>query len=131
MNTKTVMRIMKMNNLVLTFSKHKNSTGKSYLTKPDLPNRLWGNDVHYISRAGDAVSYLISIRDCFSKQWISNELSGLFASKDFIKTVEKAYAMRFQSYLPVRITLRTDNSPQYTAREFSESMKLMGTTIST
>ena len=68
----------------------------------------------------------MSIKDCFSKRWISYELSRSCTSKDCIKAVEKAYAMRFQSYLPVRPILRTDNGPQYAAKEFRESMKFMG-----
>ncbi|MEM0136471.1 MAG: integrase core domain-containing protein, partial [Thermoplasmatales archaeon] len=125
-NIKTVRRIMRMNGLALPFSKHKNSTGRRDLTKPDAPDRLWETDIHYISTARDGMVYLMSIKDCFSKRWISYELSRSCTSKDCIRAVEKAYAMRFQSYLPVRLMLRTDNGPQYAAREFSESMKLMG-----
>ncbi|MEM0134284.1 MAG: IS3 family transposase [Thermoplasmatales archaeon] len=108
-NIKTVRRMMRMNGLALPFSKYKNSTGRRYLTKPDAPDRLWETDIHYISTARDGMVYLMSIKDCFSKRWISYEISRSCTSKDCIRAVEKAYAMRFQSYLPVRLMLRTDN----------------------
>ena len=125
-NIKTVRRIMRKNSLALPFSEHKNRTGRMDLTKPDAPDRLWETDIHYVSTAMDGIVYLMSIKDCFSKRWISYELSRSCTSKDCIKAVEKAYAMRFQSCLPVRPILRTDNGPQYAAKEFRESTKFMG-----
>ena len=74
-NVKTVRRIMQMNNLALPYAKHKNRTRMKDLAKPDDINRLWETDIHYIGTAREGTDYLMSIKDCFSKKWISYELS--------------------------------------------------------
>ncbi|MEM3192833.1 MAG: integrase core domain-containing protein [Candidatus Parvarchaeota archaeon] len=43
-------------------------------------------------------------------------------AKDCMKAVERAYAVRFPSSMPVKLILRTDNVPQYVAGEFRKSM---------
>ena len=125
-NVKAVRRIMKRNNLSLPYAKHKNRTRRRDLTKPDNINRLWETDIHYIGTVKEGMAYLMSIKDCFSKAWISYELSRSCTAKDCMKAVEKAYAGRFTSSGPARLILRTDNGPQYIAGEFRESMKIMG-----
>ena len=125
-NVKTVRRIMRKNGLALPFAKHKNRTRRMDLTRPGAPDRLWETDIHHVSTARDGMAYLTSIKDCFSKAWISYELSRSCTAKDCIKAVEKAYAGRFTPSRPARLILRTDNGPQYIAGEFRESMKIMG-----
>ncbi len=125
-NMKTVRRIMNRNNLSLPYAKHRNRTRKRDLTKPDSINRLWETDIHYIGTAREGMAYLMSIKDCFSKRWVSYEISRSCTAKDCIKAVEKAYAGRFPDGKPSNLILRTDNGPQYIAREFRESMRLMG-----
>ena len=124
-NIKTVHRIIKGNNLSLPYAKHKNRTRKRDLTKPNGINMLWETDIHYIGTVRDGMAYLMSIKDCFSKRWVSYEISRSCTAKDCIKAVEKAYAGRFPDGKPSNLILRTDNGPQYIAREFRESMKIM------
>ncbi len=118
---------MRKNGLALPFAKHKNRTRRMDLTKPDAQNRLWETDIHYVSTAWDGMVYLMSIKDCFSKAWVSYELSRSCTAKDCIKAVEKAYAGRFTSSGHAKLILRTDNGPQYIAGEFRNSMKILGT----
>ncbi len=73
----------------------------------------------------DGFAYLMSIKDCFSKRWISYELSRSCTAKDCIKAVEKGYAERFPSGMNAKLILRTDNGPQYISGEFKSSMKIM------
>ena len=94
-NIKTVRRIMKRRNLALPYAKHRNSTRSMELTKPENINMLWETDIHYVSTQRDGIIYLMSIKDCFSKKWISYELSRTCTARDCIKAVEKAYAIRF------------------------------------
>ena len=47
-------------------------------------------------------------------------------SKDLIKDVEKAYAIRFPDGNPHNIILRTDNGPQYTSEIFKNTVKILG-----
>ncbi len=83
-NVKTVRRIMKRNDLALPYSKHKNRTRKIDLVKPGDMNRLWETDIHYISTIKDRRAHLMSIKDCFSKKWISYEISQSCTAKDCI-----------------------------------------------
>ena len=124
-NVKTVRRIMRRHNLALPYAKHKNRTRERDLTKPDDINRLWETDTHYISTIREGMAHLMSIKDCFSKRWISYELSRSCTAKDCIMAVERAYAERFPPSMPVKLILRTDNGLQYIAGEFRSSMKIL------
>ena len=125
-NIKTVRRIMRRNSLALPYARHKDRTRSRDLTKPDNINSLWETDIHYVSTVHDGMAYLMSIKDCFSKKWISYEFSRTCTARDCIKAVEKAYAVRFPHGGMHNLILRTDNGPQYISREFRESVKLLG-----
>ena len=86
-NIKTVRRIMRSNGLALPCAKHKNRTRKKDLTKPEEINRLWETDIHYVSTQKDGMVYLMSIKDCFSKKWISYEFSRSCTANDCIRAV--------------------------------------------
>ena len=125
-NIKTVRRIMRRNSLALPYAKHKNRTRRKDLTKPENINRLWETDIHYVSTVHDGMAYLMSIKDCYSKKWISYEFSRTCTARDCIRAVEKACAVRFPHGGMHNLILRTDNGPQYVSREFRETMKLLG-----
>jgi len=125
-NIKTVRRIMRRNSLALPYAKHRNRIRRKDLTKPENISILWETDIHYVSTVHDGMVYLMSIKDCYSKKWISYEFSKTRTAKDCIKAVEKAYADRFPNGGMHNLILRTDNGPQYISREFRESMKLLG-----
>ena len=124
-NIKTVRRIMKRKNLSLPYARHKNRTMKKDLTKPVNINMLWETDIHYVSTIHDGMVYLMSIKDCFTKKWISYEFSRTCTAKDCIKAVEKAYAIRFSNGNPENTVLRTDNGPQYQSEIFKNTVKLL------
>ena len=84
-NVKAVRRVMKRNNLFLPYAKHKNRTRRRDLTKPDNINRLWETDIHYIGTVKEGMAYLMCIKDCFSKRWISYEISRSCTARDCIK----------------------------------------------
>ena len=124
-NVKTVRGIVKRDNLSLPYARHKNRTRRRDLTEPDNINMLWETDIHYVS-TGEGMFYLMSIKDCFSKKWISYEFSRSCMARDAICAVEKAYASRFPETVPHKLILRTDNAPQYVANAFKHSMKILG-----
>ena len=124
-NIKTVRRIMRRNGLALPYAMHKNRTRRKDLTRPDNINRLWETDIHYVGTRANGMAYLMSIKDCFSKKWISYEFSKTCTARDCIRAVEKAYAARFPHGGIHNLILRTDNGLQYISREFRESMKLL------
>ncbi|MHB1623608.1 MAG: IS3 family transposase [Cuniculiplasma sp.] len=125
-NIKTVRRILRRNNLALPYAKHITHTRTRDLTKPDQINRLWETDIHYVSSVRDGMTYLMSVKDCFSKRWISYEYSRTCTAADAIRAVEKAFAIRFQETVPQNLVLRTDNGPQYVSREFNNTLKILG-----
>ena len=86
---------MRRNSLALSYAKHKNRTRKKDLTKPEEINRLWETDIHYVSTQKYGMNYLMSIKDCFSKKWISYEFSRICTATDCIRAVEKAFSIRF------------------------------------
>ena len=86
---------MRRNNLALPYAKYKNRTGKKDLTKPENINSLWETHIHYVSTKREGMAHLMSIKDCYSKKWISYEFSKTCTARDFIKAVEKAFAIRF------------------------------------
>ena len=88
-NIKTVRRIMRRNSLALPYAKHRNRTRRKDLTKPENINILWEKDIHYVSTVHDGMVYLMSIKDCYSKKWISYEFSKSCTAKDCIKAVER------------------------------------------
>ena len=125
-NIKTVRRIMRRNSLGLPYARHKNRTRTKDLTGPDNIHRLWETDIHYVGTRVNGMVYLVSIKDCFSKKWISYVFSKTCTAKDCNRAVEKACAIRFPDSNPHNLVLRTDNGPQYISREFREAMKLLG-----
>jgi len=125
-NIKTVRRIMKRRNLALPYAKHRNRTRSRDLKKPENINMLWETDIHYVSTSRDGMAYLMSIKDCFSKKWISYQFSKTCTARDCIKAVEKAYAIRFPEGNHHGLILRTDNGPQYISEIFKETVKLLG-----
>ena len=92
-NIKTVRRIIKSRNLQLPYAKHKNRTSKRNLTKPSALNQLWETDIHYV-RTSNGMYYLMAVKDCFSKRWISYNFSRTCTAKDCVKPIEDAYAIR-------------------------------------
>ncbi|MHB1471737.1 MAG: IS3 family transposase [Thermoplasmataceae archaeon] len=124
-NVKTVRRIMRRKKLSLPYAKHRNHTRSKDLTKPDDINRLWETDIHYVSTK-EGMFYLMSIKDCFSKRWISYEFSRTCTAKDALKAVEKACAVRFPDRIPNNLILRTDNGPQYIAKLFRSTVNILG-----
>ena len=64
---------MRIKDLALPYAKHKNRTRRKELTKADYINILWNTNIHYVRTERDGMIYLMSIKDCFSKKWISYE----------------------------------------------------------
>jgi len=125
-NIKSARRIMKRENLAMPYAKHKNRARSKDLTKPEYINMLWETDIHYDSTPRDGMVYLMSIKNCFSKKWISYELSKTCTARDCIRAVEKTYGIRFPNERPQNLILRTDNGPQYVSELFRETVKVLG-----
>ena len=123
-NIKTVRRIIKSRNLQLPYAKHKNRTNRRNLTKPSDINQLWETDIHYVSTY-NGMYYLMAVKDCFSKRWISYNFSRTCTAKDCVKPIEEAYAIRYSNSNLSNLVLRTDNGTQYIAKSFKDTVRLL------
>ena len=68
----------------------------------------------------------MSIKDYFSKKWISYEFSRSCTANDCIRAVEKECAIRIPDGNPHDLILSTDNGPQYISDIFKNTVKIMG-----
>ncbi|MHB8396457.1 MAG: IS3 family transposase [Thermoplasmataceae archaeon] len=127
-NRKTVRRVLKRNNLSLPAHKHHNRTKTRNLFRPSGPDQLWETDITYIPTES-GMTYLMCIKDCFSKEWQGYHYSRSCMASDAIKSVEDAVMRAFDGEVPEGLVLRVDNGPQYIARKFREAMMLLGIRI--
>jgi len=124
-NQKTVRKVLKESNLSLPASKHRGRTKSRNLFKPTAPDQLWETDITYIPTES-GMTYLMCIKDTFTKEWQGYHYSRSCMAKDAIRSVENAVLMAFDRSVPEGLVLRTDNGPQYISHEFRSAMKLLG-----
>jgi transposase InsO family protein len=120
---KTVYKIMKNNNLTLPLHNHKNRR-ELKLLKANKPEMLIETDITYIP-TNNGMTYLMCIKDVFSKEWYGYNYNTSCTAKDAINAVDDAVIRKFNGRVPDNITLRTDNGPQYISKEFNEYLKTM------
>jgi len=80
-NPKTVRKVLRDNNLSLAESKHKGRTKRTNLFKPSGPDQLWETDITYIPTES-GMTYLMCIKDCFTKEWQGYHYSKSCMAKD-------------------------------------------------
>ena len=124
-NRKTVRKVLKDNKLNLPASKHRGRTNTRNLFHPREPDQLWQTDITYIPTES-GMTYLMCIKDCFTKEWQGYHYSRSCMARDAIRSVENAVLMAFNGSAPAGLVLRTDNGPQYISHEFRNAMKLLG-----
>ena len=125
MNQKTVRKVLKDNNLNLPAFKHRGRTKARNLFRPHGPDQLWQTDITYIPTES-GMTYLMCIKDCFTKEWQGYRYSRSCMARDAIRSVENAVLLAFNGSVPEGLVLRTDNGPQYISKEFRSAMKLLG-----
>ncbi len=117
-------KIMKNNNLTLPLHTHKNRK-ELKLLRADRPEMLIETALTYVP-TNNGMTYLMCIKDVFSKEWYSYNYSTSCTARDTINAVDDSIIRKFNGKVPDNITLRTDNGPQYISREFNEYLKLLG-----
>ena len=125
MNQKTVRKVLKDNKLNLSASKHRGRTNTMNLFRPREPDQLWQTDITYIPTES-GMTYLMCIKDCFTKEWQGYRYSRSCMARDAIRSVENAVLLAFNGSVPEGLVLRTDSGPQYISKEFRSAMKLLG-----
>ncbi len=123
-NRKAVRRVLRERNLSLPYAQHKGRTKSRNLFRPTGPDQLWETDITYIPTE-QGMTYLMCIKDCFTKEWQGYQYSRSCLSRDAIMAVEDAVMRAFDGEAPEGLVLRVDNGPQYIARQFRSSMKLL------
>ena len=125
LNQKTVRKVLKMHSLSLPASKHKGRTKSRNLFKPTGPDQLWETDITYIPTES-GMTYLMCVKDCFSKEWQGYNYANSCMASDAIGSVEDAVMRTFDGDVPEGLVLRVDNGPQYQSGNFRRAMKLLG-----
>jgi putative transposase len=121
---KAVYKIMKNNNLTLPLHTHKNRK-ELELLRANRPEMLIETDITYIP-TNNGMTYLMCIKDVFSKEWYGYNYNTSCTAKDAISAVDNSIIRRLNCIIPKNITLRTDNGPQYISRGFNNYPKLIG-----
>ena len=124
-NSKTVESVLKENNLSLPYARHRGRTKTRNLFHPTGPDQLWETDITYIPTA-QCLTYLMAIKDCFTKEWQGYNFSRSCLSSDAIRAVEDAVLRAFDGEVPDGLVLRVDNGPQYISQQFRSAMNLLG-----
>ena len=71
------------------------------------------------------MTYLMCVKDCFTKEWQEYHYSRSCMAGDAIRSVENAVLMAFNGSVSKGLVLRTDNGPRYISHEFRSAMKLL------
>jgi hypothetical protein len=71
------------------------------------------------------MTYLMCIKDCFTREWQGYHYSRSCTARDAIQSVENG-VMAFNGSALEGLVLRTDNGPQYISHKFRSAMRLLG-----
>ena len=107
-NRKAVRRVLRDRNLSLPYARHKGRTRSRNLFHPTGPYQLWETDITYILTQ-QGMTYLMAIKDCFTKEWQGYSYSRSCLSRDTVRAVEDAVMRAFDEEVPEGLILRTDN----------------------
>lgn len=90
---------------------------------PKGPNEFWEADMSYVWCGVDGWCYLLNVIDVYTRQWLSYNFTRA-KSAGSVAALTDVVADREPDVS--RLTLRVDNSSQYTSREFRGSAKALG-----
>lgn len=122
-NKKKVYRLCKEMELLAPQREKKNVTPKRVANTRTVtgPNQLWQMDIKYGYVAGMRRHfYLASIIDVFDRSIVAYHRGKVCDKQDMIQTVQKALLKREVHKQDHKLTIRTDNGPQFTSKAFYE-----------
>ena len=132
-NRKRVQRLMRLMGLEAIYPKPKTSRPHPqhkvypYLLKNmiiDRPNQVWTADITYIPMS-KGFMYLVAVMDWYSRKVLSFELSNTLDTAFCVAALKQA----LDQYGPPE-TFNTDQGAQFTSKEFTDTLKAAGVTIS-
>ena len=132
-NRKRVQRLMRLMGLEAIYPKPKTSRPHPqhkvypYLLKNmiiDRPKQVWTADITYIPMS-KGFMYLVAVMDWYSRKVLSFELSNTLDTAFCVAALKQA----LDQYGPPE-TFNTDQGAQFTSKEFTDTLKAAGVTIS-
>lgn len=132
-NRKRVQRLMRLMGIEAIYPKPKTSRPHPqhkvypYLLKNmiiDRPNQVWTADITYIPMS-KGFMYLVAVMDWYSRKVLSFELSNTLDTAFCVAALKQA----LDQYGPPEI-FNTDQGAQFTSKEFADTLKTAGVTIS-
>ena len=81
-------------------------------------------DITYVP-IKNGMTYLMCIKDVFSKEWYGYNYNTSCTAKDTVNAVDNVIIRKSNGKVADNITLRIDNGPQYISREFNGYLKTM------
>ncbi len=118
-NRKAVRRVLRGRNLSISYAKHRGRTKHRNLFRPTGHDQLWDTDITYIPTE-QGMTYLMAIKDCFTKEWGGYQYSRSCLSSDAIRAVEDAVVKAFEGRAPDGLVLRVYNGSQYIQKHTPE-----------
>ena len=122
-NKTTVYRIMKKHKLTLPAYMHRTKEA-TRLEIADNPNMIAETDITYIPTKRE-MTYLICLKDVFSKKWYGYNYGKSCTAGDAISAVIAPMSKQFSGSIPDSFILRTDNGPQFISDRFNKELKLL------
>ena len=132
-NRKRVQRLMRLMGLEAIYPKPKTSRPHPqhkiypYLLRDltiDRPNQVWATDITYIPMSCGFM-YLVAVMDWYSRKVLSFRLSNTLDADFCVEALNEA----IMRYGPPEI-FNTDQGAQFTSKEFIDTLKSAGVTIS-
>lgn len=124
-NSKTVESVLREDSLSLPYARRRGRTKTRNLFRPTGPDQLWETDINYIATQ-QGMTYLMAIKDCFTKEWQGYNFSRSRLVSDAVRAVEDAILRTFDGQVPDGLVLSVDNGPQYISQQFRSAMNLLG-----
>ena len=124
-NKTTVYKIMKKHKLTLPAYMHKTKKA-SKLEIAGKPNMIAETDITYIPTKIE-MTYLICLKDVFSKKWYGYNYGKSCTARDAISAVIVSISNQFNGNIPDSFILRTDNGPQFISDSSNKELKLLNT----
>ncbi len=123
-NHKKIARILKENGLQLKKPSKKQVPWRkiAFNRTVTAPNQLWEFDIKYGYVVGEQrFFFILAIIDVFSRKCVSRYVGKSCKAGDLTFTLKRA--LETSSVNPATLTIRSDNGPQMTSRQFHEALK--------
>lgn len=98
---------------------------------PLQPNTYWEGDLTYVWAGRDGFGFAFPVLDAFDRNEVGEHFSGSATAVEAAAALERAVLARFGGPVPEGHTLilRVDRGPQFVARLYRETARVLGVTL--